>query len=174
MVNILRRTVTKIAFPVEAGALARRVLHGGQVRFQTHLLAGLNILAFVVAAIGRHVGLANLQFGLGRLRNAGQLSLIGGGVRHFGGDQQMMFGVHSTLHIVAHHVLATGLLHRAAVRIGLGHLSFAGAGQRLQPLPNLRLLRLQPRNLFVYLGGDQGLGHRFELSVGLVKDFEVI
>src|SRR5687768_10047361 len=111
------------------------------MRFHAHLLAGLNVFAFEVAAIGHDVGLLELQFAFGGLRYRRQLSLIHHGLRRFGGDQQVMFGIHAALHIVADHV-ALFAFHRTAVGVSGRELGLSALGQLLPPLLNLGLVLL--------------------------------
>src|SRR5258707_26605 len=89
------------------------------------------------------------------------------------GNNEMMFGVYSTLHIVTDHPTSPATRgHRASIRIGQRYLLVLGlhhlSAQSVQAL----YLLTQRRNLLVE-PGDLGLRHRFPLAIGAVELREV-
>src|SRR5437667_7715601 len=89
------------------------------------------------------------------------------------GNNEMMFGVYSTLHIVTDHPASPATCgHRASIRIGQRYLLVLGLHHlSVQSVQALYLLT-QRRNLLVE-PGDLGLRHRFPLAIGAVELREV-
>src|SRR6266550_2269419 len=89
------------------------------------------------------------------------------------GNNEMMFGVYSTLHIVTDHPASPATCgHRASIRIGQRYLLVLGLHHlSVQSVQALYVLT-QRRNLLVE-PGDLGLRHRFPLAIGAVELREI-
>ena len=88
----------------------------GDISGDAGFLAGFELFVAVVTAVGHNAQLIRIQSRLGLLRHSGQLPPVTTHVGDLVSHDQMVFGIHRGLHVVAH-FSRTPVVHRAGVGI---------------------------------------------------------
>ena len=115
---ILLLHIAKVLFDKTALGLVVRGQRLGKRDRDASLITGQDLCAAEVATVGNDIQRLCFQSSLRLLGHVGELRAVSAHIGDFVGDDQMMLGVHRSLHIVAHHAgtpAAGG--HRAGIGI---------------------------------------------------------
>ena len=143
------------------------------MRRQPRRLAGFDVVALEVAAIGDDVDRLDIQNGAGRFSGLFQQAHIDDLIGHRLLDDQLVFGVDSDLNVVADGDLGMGG-HRPAVRIGQRHLSFATVLQLLKHRRIASALVAQRCDLLSQIIRPRAAARSAFLDIALVEPLEIV
>src|SRR3954466_5889361 len=142
-INIVGRDIDEVLLAEPARRLGTRSLRLRQRNSDACLLAGADLFARVVAAIGHSIERLNAHLGSRPSCHVRELMTVRANVCYLASDNEMVLGVYRSLHVVADDtgVLAT-CYHRTRVRIGKKDLLVV-------VLHHPGMDRIEPRDLFL-------------------------